>query len=546
MITVIIVFLNEQEEVKYTLDSLYSHIEHEIDVILINDCSDDTYDYLSDIKKYSVRYVENKERLGVAKSRDLGVSLSETPYFLFLDAHMRFYDCNWYQILLNELLNDKRCIICSQTKILKKVNGQVCECENEAESYGAYTDLFDPLQFFELRWLFTQSLDESNNTVIDIPCIIGAAYACNKDYWLYLNGLWGLERYGLDEAYICIKVWLEGGRCKLAKNFITGHIYRTNPPYCVEDLFWIYNKILVSFLLLPSFLISKLLSKLKFYVADRVDLSLQRIYGNIDSVLFYRKYYKQIFVNNFNFYYRKNFRSFNNGDICNSSRDLLDSIFSYVHLYVNTINSDSLTDGRLGVVLFFFHYARFADKMECKKFANQMLLDTINRIWISKSYLYELGWLLEYLYQNKFLEMDAYANIKYIDESLLDMGGGLDRDWDSLGMNIIRYLLSRLYAIQASGMKNPYSDDFLKRVYLKCLLNLKPGVEGGMDLYMRFVLYYENKMILPKPSIYDLLYIFVPKGYVMEDLDLGLDGNSGVGLSIILENSYHDELLFNN
>lgn len=53
-------------------------------------------------------------------------------------------------------------------------------------------------------------------------------------------------------------------------------------------------------------------------------------------------------------------------------------------------------------------------------------------------------------------------------------------------------------------------------------------------------------MILPKPSIYDLLYIFVPKGYVMEDLDLGLDGNSGVGLSIILENSYHDELLFNN
>ena len=83
MITVIIVFLNEQEEVKYTLDSLYSHIEHEIDVILINDCSDDAYDYLSDIKKYSVRYVENKERLGVAKSRDLGVSLSETPYFLF-------------------------------------------------------------------------------------------------------------------------------------------------------------------------------------------------------------------------------------------------------------------------------------------------------------------------------------------------------------------------------------------------------------------------------------------------------------------------------
>lgn len=48
-LTVIIVFLNEKEEVKNTVDSLLAHLVEPVDILVINDCSDDGYDYRSDL-----------------------------------------------------------------------------------------------------------------------------------------------------------------------------------------------------------------------------------------------------------------------------------------------------------------------------------------------------------------------------------------------------------------------------------------------------------------------------------------------------------------
>jgi Glycosyl transferase family 2. len=65
----------------------------------------DKFDYKFIANKYPCIYVKNKERLGVAKSRDLGVSMSNTEYFLLLDGHMRFYDKGWDIQLLEYLKN---------------------------------------------------------------------------------------------------------------------------------------------------------------------------------------------------------------------------------------------------------------------------------------------------------------------------------------------------------------------------------------------------------------------------------------------------------
>ena len=94
-LTIIIPFLLEKEEVEQTLANMYQYLEDEIDVILINDASDDGYDYKSVADKYRALYVENEERIGVAASRDKGIELCQTPYFLLLDAHMRFYNQTW-------------------------------------------------------------------------------------------------------------------------------------------------------------------------------------------------------------------------------------------------------------------------------------------------------------------------------------------------------------------------------------------------------------------------------------------------------------------
>lgn len=80
-LTVIIPFLNEKYEVENTLQSIRLHSTDDIEIILINDASDDGFDYRCIAEKYGAKYIENPNRLGVAASRDLGVKLCQTPYF---------------------------------------------------------------------------------------------------------------------------------------------------------------------------------------------------------------------------------------------------------------------------------------------------------------------------------------------------------------------------------------------------------------------------------------------------------------------------------
>ena len=86
LLTVIIPFLNEKEEVGRTVRSIRETVGDSVDIIANNDQSDDGYPYREDLAPYGVSYVYNPERKGVAASRDYGVSLCTTPYFLLLDA----------------------------------------------------------------------------------------------------------------------------------------------------------------------------------------------------------------------------------------------------------------------------------------------------------------------------------------------------------------------------------------------------------------------------------------------------------------------------
>lgn len=99
-LTVIIPFLNEGEEVVMTIKSVRETAGDLVDVITINDCSTDGFPYRERLQPYSVTYLENEVRMGVAASRDYGINYCAAPYFLLLDGHMRFYDAAWSSLFL--------------------------------------------------------------------------------------------------------------------------------------------------------------------------------------------------------------------------------------------------------------------------------------------------------------------------------------------------------------------------------------------------------------------------------------------------------------
>ena len=56
-----------------------------------------------------------------------------------------------------------------------------------------------------------------------------------------------------------------------------------------------------------------------------------------------------------------------------------------------------------------------------------------------------------------------------------------------------------------------------------------------LGILIQFCAYCEKLTQIRKSSIYDLIYLKIPEKYNYKDYSLGLDGNSGVGLKIILD-----------
>lgn len=251
-LTAVISFLNEGEEVCRTVESVLEFADGKIEIIVINDGSSALYDYEEMLAPYPyVTYISNEKRKGVAACRDMGVELAKTPYFILLDAHMRFYRTGWVDEITALLDDDDRRIFCCQTKALVKDESDEIVPKRTKTAYGARINLTDDTCLLDPKW---RCIAEPNPeaTVIDVPCVLGATYAGSRRYWKYLRGYEGLRFYGLEEPYISMKAWLEGGRCQLIKDIEVGHIYRTRSPYRVANDEIMYNRMLIASLLLPD------------------------------------------------------------------------------------------------------------------------------------------------------------------------------------------------------------------------------------------------------------------------------------------------------
>lgn len=304
-LTVIIPFLNEGIEVRRTLESMWAHGGEQVEVVLVNDASENGYDYKQVAKDFGAQYIEHAGRCGVSASRDEGVEHCATPFFLFLDGHMRFYTENWIDRIVEELEKDGRQLLCCQTKVLNKTDGgEVVEVSNRANVYGARIRFCDSEKVLACEW----KLEEAKPGALteEIPCVLGAAYATSKSYWQYLKGVNGLLCYGNEEEYISMKVWLEGGRCRLLKDVIIGHIYRKHAVYQVDAVCVYYNKMLIAELLLPSDVKQQVFKGLQMQNEGMYTKAFRLLIENREFIREMRDYYHSICKNDFDLIARLN------------------------------------------------------------------------------------------------------------------------------------------------------------------------------------------------------------------------------------------------
>ena len=526
-LTVIMPFLNERDEVVHTLESIRQSAGDEVEILVINDCSDDGFNYREAVAHYRVSYIVNDERMGVAASRDMGVTLCRTPYFILLDAHMRFYDSQWPSHLVSLLQADDRVLLCCQSRFLgRDAQGRVIRRECP-DGYGAVSVFRENSFWPDIEWNLHEQFPDRR--VEPIAHVLGAGYAASCRYWTYLKGLTGLRKYGSDEAYISFKVWREGGRCLLVKDVVAGHIYRSQAPYrryAAEEL---YNSLLVSYLTFsqPWHCMAAAVGLHKDYRLYTKAAHIMQ--ANRDDVEKLKDYLDSIYTRTFEEVLQIHRACLRLTDTADSAETKLRQTDDIVHAH--PANTPGLYDGKMGQLIWHCQYESWKGGDGSSAVGQQLWGDVEHAVksrqlsWNFSQGLAGVGWGIIYLFTRNYVDNYPVQLLRDIDRQLEEVAllrtspGSI-----SLGLGgILAYAVLRILTGEPAW-KNAFSEE-LRRAALRTVdspasdvpslyyalyyLDLQKRGNMSEDYKPRISEWRPRDFVLPqnplywKPSLYD-------------------------------------------
>lgn len=312
-LTVIIPFQNEGCEIEKTVTSIRS-TSGNVNIMLIDDFSDDGYDYKKVADLFGCEFYRTEKNLGVAGARDFGVSKCKTPYFLLLDGHMRFYDFNWETKITDMLDEKKERIVTCQTVYITKRNGEYFN-ENGAVrypikggSYCACLSMLTPGREFTSKWTSYLINKDLNEETTPVSCVLGAVYASSVQWWNHIGGLKGLIKYGLDEPLMSMKTWLAGGDIVMYKYWAVGHLYREKGNYDVTPAHVDHNQLVLIHLFAPEAKIPEYVENLKRRVGEEsFNVSYKMFTEHKDEIDEMRRdFWERIAIHDLDYFYEIN------------------------------------------------------------------------------------------------------------------------------------------------------------------------------------------------------------------------------------------------
>jgi len=275
--TVIIPEHNEGDQLKDTLQSLYDTSDPELyDVIVVSDGSEVT----PAIHGHAV-HVHHNVRQGVGAAFDIGVKMASTPYIILMGSDVRFRDNDYLERMIEYLDEEEKSFICTANLAINKDKMDV-NAEKITKRYGARICMFmtkDDLppkgqvmgrlkhekrvdsyrNILEAKWLKKQQ-----DGIYEIPCILGAFYGVRRTWYDYIKGFQGHRYWGTLEPFVSLKSWLAGGKCQIASDIETAHIFKERPSHRTRDHDLVYNKLIAANILFDEETSFKLVKFLGF------------------------------------------------------------------------------------------------------------------------------------------------------------------------------------------------------------------------------------------------------------------------------------------
>lgn len=220
----------------------------------------------------------------------------------------------------------------------------------------------------------------------------------------------------------------------------------------------------------------------------------------------------------------------------------LQYIAQYLILESSFLKDLGLLNGKMGIALFFFHYAKYMNKNIYSDFGGELVDEIYNEISIDsplnfKSGLAGIAWGIEYLVRNNFVEADSNKILEDIDKKILE--------WDVRRINDISLesgLMGLVHYVTLRCANRNRSSHIIPNEYITDLLNaLKPRNNKSIStlksiLEEQKILYIDNPLVPIIKSNIDKL----PDEN--SDLSIGNNGLAGIGFNLM--NVYEEENIY--
>lgn len=256
-ISIIFPAKNEGENVKTTLDSLFStETNHPFEAIVVDDGSTDSCcNFLNTYHKKEHIKLIRTTGIGAANARNVGAENALGQYLIFCDAHLQFENW-WIDHLIEPLLSGKTDAVTPGIEAIG--NSQ----------FVGYGQSLTPT--LEIKWNSKQA------SLFETAVIPGGCFAISRAVFEDVGGFEkGFKTWGHEDVEISIKLWLFGYRCHVQPDVKVLHLFRVAHPYQVRYDEVYYNLLRMAYSHFNPDRIEKCKQLNKYRKANRIELRVQ-------------------------------------------------------------------------------------------------------------------------------------------------------------------------------------------------------------------------------------------------------------------------------
>ncbi len=221
-ISVVVITRNEGLELRNTLQSLRATLPARSEIVIVDDRS-------TDGSTTGLRRVVKAGGIGVARSRNLGVSKTSGDFLFFADAHIRL-EKNWWRPLA-EILEDPK--VAAAAPAITHLPA------TRRRGFGLTLTGPD----LDARWL-----PRKGGTPFAAPILPGCSLMMRRATFDAVGG-WDnglLHRGGVDNE-MSLRLWLLGYELMIAPQVVVPHLFRSSSPYPVGWPQYLHNRLRLAF-----------------------------------------------------------------------------------------------------------------------------------------------------------------------------------------------------------------------------------------------------------------------------------------------------------